>query len=411
MSALSLRHHQPRSAARPSAPQNVLVAALVLATGCAGGTPAGSVPEPGVFAAARGAWDWAYRTGACSDNPHTVQFPNRSEMLLTFRVPFAGADSALDREARYDIQAVTDSTIRGFLHGESRRTDAGELVVWDLVLLSPDVYCWHRTDWSPGGCTLPIVRCPAGLDSAAHVPRDTVRYRETTYGNEIVESPRGRLRYRTEHDAVIVVGRWPNDMLRAWYERLRLRHESPDGVQEPATDSVLESPFTLRAANPGLVETVAPPNIPPPMAAITDLRQQFQDFWISVPGGELTVGSVWSDTVFGFDLPSPPGVRHFRVERDTIVDGAAAIVVSVRRDLTRESSEHLDDGETTVHIHLQGEERGFAIVDVATRSLVARERSADLTGEVRVVGRDGQPVVMPYTRRYWSTITRLRPER
>jgi pimeloyl-ACP methyl ester carboxylesterase len=33
--------------------------------------------------------------------------------------------------------------------GETRKTESGDRVVWDLILLSPDSYCWRRTDWPP----------------------------------------------------------------------------------------------------------------------------------------------------------------------------------------------------------------------------------------------------------------------
>ncbi len=43
--------------------------------------------------------------------------------------------------------------------GETRLTDAGEPVVWDLVLKSEDSFCWDRTDWEQGGCTKNNARC------------------------------------------------------------------------------------------------------------------------------------------------------------------------------------------------------------------------------------------------------------
>jgi hypothetical protein len=65
------------------------------------------------------------------------------------------------RVAEYDIQEVSRRHVRGRIRGETRRTDAGEPVVWDLVLTSRDEYRWHRTDWPPGSDTKSVRRCPA----------------------------------------------------------------------------------------------------------------------------------------------------------------------------------------------------------------------------------------------------------
>jgi len=110
-----------------------------------------------VFSVAEGLWDWAGQPGSCTDNPHTISFTeDRSEMLLTYTRPDS---TTSQREYRYEIRDVGPSSIRGFIHGETRRTDDGQLVVWDLVLTGHDEYRWHRTDWPPRLYTGKVVRC------------------------------------------------------------------------------------------------------------------------------------------------------------------------------------------------------------------------------------------------------------
>ena len=111
-----------------------------------------------IFSVVEGTWDWAGRSETCKDNPHTISFsPDRATMILTFVKPLEGDTS---RDTRYELREVTSSSIRGFITDETRRTNDGELVVWDLVLMSPDSYGWHRTDWLPGMYTPEVVRCP-----------------------------------------------------------------------------------------------------------------------------------------------------------------------------------------------------------------------------------------------------------
>lgn len=113
-----------------------------------------------VFSVAQGTWGW--RRGECDTNPHTISFsPDRRYMLLAFAKPVKAATGVTQDTFRYEVRRSTRSSIRGFLLGETRRTDRGDLVVWDLVLSSRDTYRWHRTDWADGLYTSEVARCEA----------------------------------------------------------------------------------------------------------------------------------------------------------------------------------------------------------------------------------------------------------
>jgi hypothetical protein len=69
---------------------------------------------------------------------------------------------ALGPAAAYEIIDEAPAAMRLRLIGETRSTEAGVPVVWDLFLLDADRFCWHRTDWQVGACTKPLTRCPDG---------------------------------------------------------------------------------------------------------------------------------------------------------------------------------------------------------------------------------------------------------
>lgn len=99
-----------------------------------------------VFDVAAGTWGWMTGQNTCKKNPHTIAFSaDRQTMMLTYR------DSLDDTTAAgtwvYDILEHEPWRVRGAIRGEERKTDAGQLVVWDLVLRGPNLYAWHRTDW------------------------------------------------------------------------------------------------------------------------------------------------------------------------------------------------------------------------------------------------------------------------
>lgn len=128
--------------------------------------PYGAPSDTDVFTVAQGRWAWTTTASGCSNDWHRIAFtPDHQVMTITSSKPYKGADGALDSVAVYDIQAHTQSWIRGAIRGETRLTTDGRPVVWDLVLRSPDRYAWHRTDWIRGGYTAEIRRCPDSADA------------------------------------------------------------------------------------------------------------------------------------------------------------------------------------------------------------------------------------------------------
>jgi hypothetical protein len=148
-------------------------AACAAGTSVPGAPTAASTSAPTVFDLAVGTWDWAKGDSTCQGDRHGISFsPDRREMLLTF-------DESLDtaskqRVVTYRILAAGSKihpevpfVIRAAMEGETRRTDAGELVVWDLILATPNRYHWHRTDWPNLAITGAIIRCGGNQPSGA----------------------------------------------------------------------------------------------------------------------------------------------------------------------------------------------------------------------------------------------------
>jgi len=114
---------------------------------------------------AAGVWDWE-SDSSCVANPQAIRFtPDRSTMILTMRRTWTNGAGQESRTAIYDLSNPTLSSVRGAIRGEERLTDAGDPVVWDLVLTSPESFAWHRADWPAGSLTGALRRCPPGTDS------------------------------------------------------------------------------------------------------------------------------------------------------------------------------------------------------------------------------------------------------
>jgi len=62
-------------------------------------------------------------------------------------------------EIVYEVLADQGKALRLRVVGETRKTDAGVPVEWDLLMLNADTFCWRRTDWTAGACTALLRRC------------------------------------------------------------------------------------------------------------------------------------------------------------------------------------------------------------------------------------------------------------
>lgn len=127
-------------------------------------TPDYAVP-PGVevFEVAEGTW--ASDADACDEQPQAITFsPDRSKMFITWMAKAPDSTGTRKRRSTYDVLDHSDGHVRGAIVGETRLTDAGDPVVWDLVLRSEDVFTWHRSDWSEYSYTADLQRCEGGGD-------------------------------------------------------------------------------------------------------------------------------------------------------------------------------------------------------------------------------------------------------
>jgi hypothetical protein len=119
------------------------------------------MPGRDLFSSAQGTWGSPGSAElACDRNPHTIAFsPDRRAMWLRYRRPVRMDDGSESDSARYRVLGHTRNAILLALEGETRQTPSGDPVLWDLVVLSSERTCWHRTDWPAGTCTADAERC------------------------------------------------------------------------------------------------------------------------------------------------------------------------------------------------------------------------------------------------------------
>jgi hypothetical protein len=108
-----------------------------------------------------GVWDGDDAPDRCVANPHRIGFsPDTLLMVVTHKEPWTDSTGVRRQIAEYDILQVSADRIRGQIRGETQMTSAGEPVVWEVVLVSPNSYRWRRTDLGVFGFTGSVSRCP-----------------------------------------------------------------------------------------------------------------------------------------------------------------------------------------------------------------------------------------------------------
>jgi hypothetical protein len=126
--------------------------------------PRRALPEPiraELFALLAGEWDWTSSNAICGSDRHRITVADDSASFVIL-----GSD---DEPTVYRVLGLgtgvlgnAPHAIRAAIDGETRKTESGAVVVWDLVFVSADRYAWHRSDWAASGRTYEIVRCRDG---------------------------------------------------------------------------------------------------------------------------------------------------------------------------------------------------------------------------------------------------------
>lgn len=139
----------------PQLPMLALSFCAAILCGCAA-APAKSGAT--IYDRLPGRWDTVHEE-SCS-NYHEVSFDAaRKTMFNTYANVGWVTEHDSRKVMRYMILDDDKGYLRVTLEGETRLDAEGRPVIWHVVLVDDDTYCWGRDDWHPGSCTPVRKRC------------------------------------------------------------------------------------------------------------------------------------------------------------------------------------------------------------------------------------------------------------
>lgn len=100
--------------------------------------------------------EWSQTQKGCRELPAVKTFSEDGKFMF---VNSKDNEQAVTKEVKYIILAETETTMRMRIDGEKRKMRSGKPVVWDLIVLNENQFCWRRTDWPRNECTRIVNRC------------------------------------------------------------------------------------------------------------------------------------------------------------------------------------------------------------------------------------------------------------
>jgi hypothetical protein len=129
------------------------------------------------------------------------------------------------------------------------------------------------------------------------------------------------------------------------------------------------------------------PTIPPELEGMGDLRHVFDDFFLRLPAKPLTVGLAWSDTVARSDSSADRWMRvgavsEYRVERDTVVNGVAGVVVAMKEHVDIQAENPVPNAPARGHTTLAGTDTGYFVFAPKAGRVLGRRHEGHFTGSM-----------------------------
>ncbi|MDH3733504.1 MAG: hypothetical protein OEU54_08210 [Gemmatimonadota bacterium] len=251
-----------------------------------------------------------------------------------------------------------------------------------------------------------LVAAFAAISVTQVAAQETRRYVTTDQGGVYIESPMGAMEVEAEGYSEVRFEISGTSII-AKYDTLYSYVGGSQGDQSPDVTPIMEGSFELEMERPGVLVTLSHPSVEAEGAGGMEPLHMFDDFLVPLPDEPLAVGVEWTEMMV-HDGASQPDATYYseramsmRVERDTVVNGEPAFVVSVAQNVTNESSGIMPGMGFEFTSSSDGTDNGTAIL-AGDGTLLHRERTIEMAGLFSIM-LQGQVFDMPQTMSFTGT--------
>lgn len=238
---------------------------------------------------------------------------------------------------------------------------------------------------------LAIVPAAATAQNAyRRTPGDSLRYQEITKVVNTADTPAGPMKTEVDGEGATTFRFRTSDSVTVTMHASKMTVKSPMGEMSPGTGSILGESFDVLMSPRGQLTIIRMPKLPEEVAMLMSTKSPMVDFFVQLPQRPLRVGVEWTDTTAHADTTSAlrtsfKRIARYKVEKDTVVNGQNAWLITGAGEGSMESAGNMVQGGMDMQIHVVMETRDTDRAIFSSNGfMLSREVRTEQTGTSRM---------------------------
>jgi len=244
---------------------------------------------------------------------------------------------------------------------------------------------------------------PAAADAQnayRRVPGDTLRYEESMTIASTAATPMGEVTTEAKSEGATIFVFRTTDSVSVTMHPTKMTMKMPSGDYSPDVTGLRGAVFEMVMHANGELRILTRPELPADLAAVSGSVNTVADFFVRLPGRDLDLGAMWTDTIVISDSTAEMRitsrrVASYTVEKDTIIDGRNAWVIAGTGDTQLESTGTLAPMDASMSVSMKVRDSDRAVI-TRDGTMLLREVLMEQSGTSRIVTLSA-PMEMPIT--------------
>lgn len=120
-----------------------------------------------VFELVQGTWAWSDEEEPCRGLTQRFEFTASRDSMTIYHSELIELESGeMVSETPYVIEGSSPGVLHTYILGETRLTEDGVPVKWDLIMIARSRFVWRATNWPEGASSSMMLRCETNVSEA-----------------------------------------------------------------------------------------------------------------------------------------------------------------------------------------------------------------------------------------------------